>query len=141
MNYANLNEDKENNTMKAVLIVFGSLFAAILVALLFWGIPQYGLYAQGLKGEANLRQQEWERKILVQQATAERDSASLKAEAEVARAKGVAQANKIIAEGLKGNEEYLRYLWINNLEHVQGAQVIYVPTEAGLPILEANRLK
>jgi len=55
------------------------------------------------------------------------------AEAEVERARGVAEANDIIAGSLEGNEEYLRYLWINGLQTNQ-MQVIYVPTEANLPI-------
>ena len=42
---------------------------------------------------------------------------------------------------MQGHEEYLRYLWITNLENGSGRETIYVPTEAGLPILEANRLK
>ena len=62
-------------------------------------------------------------------------------EAEVARAKGVAEANKIIGESLHNNEAYLRYLWINGLsEHGNAPTVVYVPTEAGLPILEAGRM-
>lgn len=56
---------------------------------------------------------------------------------------GVAEANRIVADGLGGPEGYLRYLHIESLKEAraQGAQVIYVPTEAGLPILEASRLK
>ena len=54
------------------------------------------------------------------------------------RAKGVAEANRIIGESLKGNESYLRYLWIQNLESGSNS-VVYVPTEAGLPILEAGK--
>jgi hypothetical protein len=46
-----------------------------------------------------------------------------------------------IGDSLKGNEAYLRYLWINNSDGNGDKQVIYVPTEAGLPILEAGRLK
>jgi hypothetical protein len=57
----------------------------------------------------------------------------------------VAEANKIIGEGLRGHEEYLRYLWIMALEHVaaapNGSTVVYVPTEANLPIMEASRLQ
>ena len=67
------------------------------------------------------------------------ESASLLAEAEVERAKGVAKANKIIGNSLKGNEDYLRYLWVNNLQNEHN-QVIYIPTEANMPILEASRL-
>jgi hypothetical protein len=73
------------------------------------------------------------------EAPAKKDAASLLAESEVLRADGVAKANKIIGDSLKGNEAYLRYLWIDKLDNKSG-QVIYVPTEAGLPILEAGRL-
>ncbi len=58
--------------------------------------------------------------------------------AEVERAKGVAEANKIIGSSLKGNESYLRYLWIQGLQD-GSSEVIYIATEAGLPILEASR--
>lgn len=89
-------------------------------------------------GEAELAQATSNRRIAVLEAQALMDSAKLKADAEVARAKGVAEANKIVAEGLGGPEGYLRYLYINNLENSKG-QIIYVPTEAGLPILEAGQ--
>ena len=62
------------------------------------------------------------------------------ADAEIARAVGVAKANKIIGDSLKDNEQYLRYLWIDSLQQTQN-QIIYVPTEAGLPILEAGKRK
>lgn len=70
--------------------------------------------------------------------SAKMDAATLLAGAEVERAKGVAKANQIIGDSLKNNEDYLRYLFVNNLEHTSN-QVIYVPTEANLPILEATR--
>jgi hypothetical protein len=56
----------------------------------------------------------------------------------VERAIGVAEANEIIGESLRENEAYLRYLWINGL-HDGSSEVIYIPTEANLPILEAVR--
>ena len=58
------------------------------------------------------------------------------AEIEVARAEGVAQSNKIIADSI--SEGYLRYRWIEGLQTNQ-MQVIYVPTEGNLPIMEALR--
>lgn len=81
------------------------------------------------------------KEVAVAEAKAKMESAELLAQAEVMRAIGVAKANKIIGESLKGNESYLRYLWIQNLEGHGNEQIIYIPTEAGLPILEANRLK
>mgnify|MGYP001768770696 CR=1 FL=1 len=60
------------------------------------------------------------------------------AEIEVAKAEGVSKSNQIIGDSLKSNESYLKYLWIRSLKDTKN-QVIYVPTEAGLPILEASR--
>jgi regulator of protease activity HflC (stomatin/prohibitin superfamily) len=58
------------------------------------------------------------------------------AEIAVAKAKGVAESNKIIAGSISDN--YLRYLWIEGLQSNE-KQIIYVPTEANLPIMEAGR--
>ena len=65
-------------------------------------------------------------------------SFEIASEAEIIRAKGVAKANMIIGESLKNNGSYLRYLWIQTLND-NPQNVIYVPTEAGLPILEAGK--
>ncbi len=58
------------------------------------------------------------------------------AEIEVARAEGAAKSNKIIAESITDN--YLRYKWIEGLK-ASDKQVVYVPTEGNLPIMEASR--
>ena len=89
-------------------------------------------------GEAELAQARQNRQIATLEAEAKLESAKLLAQAEVERAKGVAEANRIVADGLGGPEGYLRYLYIENLSASQG-QIIYVPTEGGLPILEAGR--
>jgi len=89
-------------------------------------------------GEAELAQASQNRKIAVLEAQAALDSSKLKAAAEVERARGLAAANRIVADSLGGPEGYLRYLYIQNLENSQG-QIIYVPTEGGLPILEAGQ--
>ena len=68
----------------------------------------------------------------------ELDKAKKDAEIEVARAGGIAKSNTIIAESL--SEKYLRYLWIQNLK-TPNSQVVYVPTEANLPIMEAARFQ
>jgi len=49
--------------------------------------------------------------------------------------------DEIIQASLGGPEGYLRYLYIQSLREVEsaGGRVIYVPTEAGLPILEAGK--
>ena len=128
---------------RATGILLGGLGWALtvvvgIVCLSLWGCPHYKVYQQGLSGEAKLREAESSRQILVQESQAKRDSAKLLAEAEIERAKGAAEANRIIGEGLKGNHEYLMYLWIQSLGDKDN-HVIYVPTEANLPILEAAR--
>lgn len=117
------------------------ILASGVLTLGLWGCPQYNVYSARKEGEAILAHAQSSREVAVAEAKAKMESAELLAQAEVTRAKGVAQANTIIGESLKGNEAYLRYLWIQNLEQTKGAQVIYVPTEAGLPILEAGRLR
>lgn len=103
-----------------------------------YGMPKYRIYSQEMAGMALLKEAESSRQIAVREAQAKKDSAKLLAEAEVERAKGVARANKIIGDSLHNNEDYLRYLFVNGLENTKN-QVIYVPTEANLPILEATR--
>lgn len=110
----------------------------VFIGLLMAVIPQYSVWSKTLNGKAQLKEAEWSRQIAVQEAEAKKQSATLLAEAEIERAKGVAQANQIISEGLKGNDEYLRYLWIQTLENSE-KEIIYVPTEANLPILEAGK--
>ena len=115
-----------------------AILAALLGMVALWGCPQYSVYSERLAGEAVLARSEYSRRVAVVEAQAKLDSSAKLAEAEVARAKGVAQANQIIGQSLKDNEAYLRYLWIDKLDSTKG-QIIYVPTEAGLPILEAGR--
>jgi regulator of protease activity HflC (stomatin/prohibitin superfamily) len=92
--------------------------------------PQYRLWKAGIERQIQVRDAESKAKAAVQLA-----------QAEVNRAKGVAEANRIIAHSI--TPEYLRYFYIQQLAQVEhlGGKIIYVPTEAGLPILEANRLE
>lgn len=126
-------------------VIFGTTIGGILLVLAcaigMWGCPKYNVYSQRMEGEAMLAHAQSSKEVAVAEAKAKMESAQLLGQADVARAKGAAEANRIIGDSLKNNEEYLRYLWIQNLENSKEHQVIYIPTEAGLPILEANRLK
>jgi hypothetical protein len=104
------------------------------------GYPIYNVWERGLMGEAQLKQANWNRQIKIREAEATEEAATHLANAEVKRAEGVAKANAIIGQSLKDNEAYLRWLWIEGTKENQGKTVIYVPTEANLPILEASRL-
>jgi hypothetical protein len=100
-------------------------------------VPKYNVYKRELDGKAMLKEAEWSRQIAVEEARAKDESADLEASAEIKRAQGVAEANRSIGNSLKGNEGYLRYLWIQGLQD-GSSEVIYIPTEANLPILEAR---
>ena len=125
-------------TFTAIIVMVLIAFLLALVAFGMWGCPQYNVWQQGKGGEAELMRAKQNRQIRIEEAEAEKEAATALAAAEVERAKGVAEANAIIGESLKENEAYLRYLWINGL-HDGSSEVIYIPTEANLPILEAMR--
>lgn len=63
------------------------------------------------------------------------ESATLLAQADTIRAHGIARSNQIIGQSL--TDAYLHWFWIDNID--KSNNVIYVPTEANLPIMEANR--
>jgi regulator of protease activity HflC (stomatin/prohibitin superfamily) len=140
MNSYNSNiKSNSGNYSSIILIIVGAFLLLGGVGGCMWGWPTYNVYRQKMEGEAILAHAQSSREVAVAEAKAKMESASLLAEAEIARAKGVAQANQIIGESLKGNESYLRYLWIQGLES-NNPTVIYVPTEVNLPILEAGRI-
>lgn len=129
---------------------FKSLIALVFVGLLIltsivggiFGInflhAKYSIWSERQYGMAELARAESNRQIKVCEAEAHLQSAKKYADSEIIRARGVAEANKIIGDSLKDNESYLRYLWVQGLQ-TNTMQTIYVPTEAGLPILEAGK--
>lgn len=137
--------DKDDKRLVKEIGILGSglIGAVLLLVLLGWGGSAlhkvYSVWAAGKVGEAQLAEATYSRQIAVKEADAKAAAAVELAKAEVIRARGVAKANKIIGQSLNNNEAYLRYLWIQTLESPQN-KVIYVPTEANLPILEASRL-
>ena len=118
---------------------FGVLLLAILLVIgIVAGmvyIPKYRVYSKELSGKAQLKEAEWNRQIVIEEAKALKESAELKKEAEIIRAEGIAEANKIIGSSITA--EYIRYKFIEGLND-GNTEVIYVPTEANLPILEAR---
>ena len=109
---------------------------AVVAVVLFAGGPVYNVWSQGMNGKAELQKAEYTRKVAVLEAQAKMDSASKLADAEVERAKGVAEANRIIGDSLKDNPRYLQYLYITGLQEgsEKGNRTIYVPTEGGMPV-------
>ncbi len=131
----------------------------LLVIFSFWAWPKYNVYKQELNGRAALKEAGWTKQILIEEAKAREVAALMQANARVTlaeaegkakivrakaegiadieRAKAAAEANRIIGDSLKDNEAYLRYIWIKGLQDGNGER-IYIPTEAGMPILEAG---
>lgn len=120
------------------LSTFVLLVLTGLIILGLWGCPQYKVYSQRMEGEALLAHAQASKEVAVAEARAKMESAAMLAAADTIRAHGVARSNQIIGESLRNNEAYLHWLWIDNIEKNPQA-VIYVPTEANLPILEAGR--
>lgn len=101
------------------------------------------------KGKADLIEATSSKQIQIEDAKGLAEASELKAksminiakaeaQAEIERAKGVAEANRIIGNSLEGNTQYLKYLQIQAIIGAKGDKV-YIPTEAGLPILEARK--
>ena len=134
-----------NDDISTRAVIIGICIA--IVALLgitaggMYGCARYNVWQQTLKGEGELKRAESNRRIKVYEAQAALESAKLAAQAEIERAKGVAEANRIVAEGLRGHDEYLRYLWIDKVAGSANREIVYVPTEANLPILEAGKAR
>ena len=61
----------------------------------------------------------------------------------VSQARLLSEANRIMADSLGGPDNYLRWAYIDMLKEPagkSGRETIYIPTEAGMPVLEAGRV-
>lgn len=116
-----------------IIIIFITIYVVALR-------PFVQVWHESMHGQGELARAESNRQIAICEANAKKESSKALADAEIIRAEGVAKANKIIGDSLEDNEGYLRYLWVQALQS-NNTQVIYVPTEANLPILESQRLK
>jgi len=133
-----MNKKGQGETSTAILLTIAAIFIVVGFVI---GIQMMKPWWATLNGRAELAQAEQNRQIAVLEAQAKMESSVKLAQAEIERAKGVAEANRIIGDSLKGNEDYLRYLYINGItEGEHNREIIYLPTEAGIPILEAGRL-
>ena len=122
-----------------MFIAFVVLGIGFILGLMF-GIPKYNVWNAQMSGKAKLAEANQSRQIKITEARAKKESAIYEAQAEVERAKGMAKANHIVGDSLDGHSNYLMYLYIQNMQKTSN-QIIYIPTEGGMPILEAKRLK
>lgn len=103
------------------------LFLGISAAVAF-GYPQYKVWEQSKAGEAALAKATQDRQIKVQEAEAEQEAASKQAE-----------ANRILGESIRQYPESMEQKWVEAIEKTSN-QVIYLPTEASVPITESARM-
>lgn len=117
-------------TPKHIMAV-GIIIIAVILGLMF-GLPRYKVWQQEMAGKARLAEATQSRQILIEQARAEKEAALLQAE-----------AIKIMGEAAKKYPEYRQQEFIGAFGEALKAgkinQIIYVPTEGNIPILEAGR--
>ena len=122
--------------MSTKSVIISILSTVLLIILLFFGVPIYRVWSQEMAGKAEYAKAEQNRKIKIEEAKANLEAEKLNAQAEVERAKGAAQAIEI--ENGKLTPAYIQYLWVRQQSNSNADKIIYIPTEASLPILEAK---
>lgn len=136
--------DNRRNNKGAITGIFVGL---VLITVIIFGIggivnwyQTFKVYSAEQEGKAELQKAEFTRQIAQLDAQAAIAKAKGDAQAEIERAKGAAEANKILADSLEGKEDYLKYLYIQQLgQGNDHREIIYVPTNGLLPITEAGR--
>ncbi|WOE41066.1 hypothetical protein [Acinetobacter chinensis] len=125
-----MNYVRQKNIDIFVLLIGGFLFI-VLILLFMFGWPHYKVWKQGMDGQAALAEAEQSKMIQVQVAKAELESAKLRAE-----------AIKLVGQAAKDYPEYRKQEFIGAfgeaLRDGKIQQIIYVPTEANIPIVEAG---
>ena len=117
-------------------IIIGSVAVLLIIvafiAFIMWAIPTYRVWSREMAGRAELAQAEFNKQIIEVEAAARLEAEILNAKAEVERARGAAEAMYLVQDAL--SETYIRYLWVRLM--AESDNIIYIPTEASLPILE-----
>lgn len=121
-----------------------TLIVLAVLAVIVWSLwlhPIWKVWASQKSGEADLQQAHKEQQIQVAKAQGRLDAAKINMNAAVIEAQAVSAQIKEIGAQLTEHDLYLKWQWIKMMEEKPNGSVIYVPTEAGLPILEAGNRK
>ena len=120
-----------------------SVAVVLVIAVMMFGLPMYNVWQQEMAGKAEMAKAEQNRKILVEEAKARLEAEKLNAQAEIERAKGMAEAMKI--ENGTLNSVYNQYLFIRTLEKLADKgnlpQIIYMPSEGLIPVMDVSKKK
>lgn len=116
------------HTAFTTIVVLGIIFGLMM------GLPVYNVWRAEKSGQARLAEAEQSRQIIIAQARAEVDAAKMRAE-----------AIEIVGEMAKKYPEYRLQEFIGAfaeaLQEGNIDQIIYVPTESNIPIMEASRMR
>ena len=120
-----------------------SVAVVLVIPVMMFGLPMYNVWQQEMAGKAEMAKAEQNRKILVEEAKARLEAEKLNAQAEIERAKGMAEAMKI--ENGTLNSVYNQYLFIRTLEKLADKgnlpQIIYMPSEGLIPVMDVSKKK
>jgi|SRR5690606_5463976 len=128
--------------MKNQKSIFG-VFVLIIIAIvvMMFGLPMYNVWQQEMAGKAEMAKAEQNRRILVEEAKARLEAEKLNAQAEIERAKGMAEAMSI--ENGTLSSIYNQYLFIRTLEKLADKgnlpQIIYMPSEGLVPVMDVSQ--
>src|SRR4051812_27385019 len=121
--------------------MIGIIAIIIGIAFVLWFIPTYRVWQSQKSGEADLAQAHKEQQVQVAKAQGRLDAAALNKQAAIVEAEAVSAQIEKIGQQLTEHDLYLKWQWIKMMEERPESSVIYVPTEANLPILEAGLRK
>ena len=113
--------------------VIGVIVALVVIGGLMFGVPWYRVWNAGMSGKAALMQAEQEKQIAVETAKAEVEAAKLRAEA-------IALVGKASQQYPEYRQQEFIGAFGEAIKSGQVEQIIYVPTEANIPIVEAGRM-
>lgn len=117
--------------MSPANIVSSVIAPIVLILTAMWGLPAYNVYAQRMEGEAQLAKANSTKQVLVTQALAEKEAAELRAQA-------ISIVGKASTEFPAYRQQEFIGAFADALREGKIQQIMYVPTEANIPITEAR---
>src|SRR3990167_8885295 len=106
-----------------------------------WGYPVWNVWSSKKRGEAQLQEALNTQRIQLAEAQARKEAAGLNKDAAIIEAEAISAQIEKIGKQLTQHDLYLKWQWIEMMQKRPNSSVIYVPTEANLPILEATRMQ
>ncbi|CEN40617.1 conserved exported hypothetical protein [Capnocytophaga canimorsus] len=129
------------NKVPILAISLGALGMITIISALMFGLPIYNVWQQEMAGKAEMAKAEQNRKILIEEAKARLEAEKLNAQAEIERARGMAEAMRI--ENGTLNSVYNQYLFIRTLEKLADKgnlpQIIYMPSNGLVPVMDVSK--